>query len=380
MRIVVFEDMDDKFEAIRAELSKKGVKDAAIHRVKTVAQFASIGGSSPDLCILDIRMPGVEGGESRSSGREILKMLDYSGHIRVPVLAITAFPEEADNCRDDFAARGCIIYDFDRQEMWSQALDIFLAQARDRGRYDFIIFTALEKERRGFLSDGRVKIESLTRYGIDLWDFELDGRSGTIVLMPRMGLVVAATLVSRVLDQYAPRVVAMSGICAGNGDHSKLGQLLVADMCWEYQSGKWLDDLFEAEPYQANITPATKLAISKIMEDPLLLTHLEAEYTGKFRPAERSSPKIAPFATGSAVIASEKRLGSIRLQHRKFAGLDMEIFGFYVASELSGHQLQTFAAKVVVDDATNTKGDSLHEYGSFVSAKFVLDMVSNLLR
>lgn len=380
MRIVVFEDDDHKYSSIMSVLESKGIRENSVHRIGNVAKFASLNGQSPDLFILDIRMPGVDGGESRSSGGEILKMLDYSGHARVPVLAITAFPEEATACREEFAARGCIIYDFGRKDLWSQALDIFLAQARDRGRYDFIIFAALRKERAAFLSDPRVKIDSLIRYGIDHWDFDLDGKSGSIVLLPRVGLVVATAVVSRVLEQYVPKVVAMTGICAGNPEHAKLGQLLIADMCWEYQSGKWLDDLFEAEPYQVNITPETKLVLSKMIEDSSILRTLEDGYNGDFRPSERLNPKLAPFATGSAVIASEKRMLSIRQQHRKFAGLDMEIFGFHTAVELSAHKLHAFSAKVVVDVGNNTKNDFLHEYGSFVSAKFVLEAISTLTK
>lgn len=271
MRVVVFEDSDHKFDVIITNLIGKGVKENSVYRVKTIAEFLAISTKQPDLYIIDIRMPGVDGGETRSAGREILKMIDYSGNSRVPVLAITAFPEEAEECRDEFAARGCIIYEFDRKDMWSQAIDIFLAQARDRGRYDFIIFTALRKERESYLLSRDASFEGVARYGVDHWDFEYEGKAGSIVLLPRMGLVVATAVVARVLEQYDPSVIAMSGICAGDPGNSKLGQLIIADPCWEYQSGKWLDELFEAEPYQVALERDIRLSLSKIIEDPALL-------------------------------------------------------------------------------------------------------------
>ena len=114
MRVVVFEDDDLKWETIATELRSKGVKDNHVTRLDNVSQFVELAGRVIDLCIIDIRMPGVSQGETRSAGTEILSMLDYSGMKKVPVLAITAFPDEADKVRDQFASRGCIIYAYDR--------------------------------------------------------------------------------------------------------------------------------------------------------------------------------------------------------------------------------------------------------------------------
>lgn len=379
MRVAVFEDNDEKWQKIRNTLFEKGIKENSIIRIDNVAKFATLSGKTLDLCIIDIRMPSVSGGTVRNTGTEILQMLDYSGMQRVPVLAITAYPGEAEELLGPFTARGCIIYDYDRQEVWSQALDIFIAQAREKGRYDFLIFTALKKERDAYLSLECGKIDSVQRNGLDLWEFDLNGRSGAIVLLPRMGLVNATAIVSRALELYTPAVTAMSGICAGLGSETYLGQLLIADVVWEYQSGKWLDEAFEAEPYQEQIPPHTRLEISKILEENRLLSILEANHTGSFRPSKRSPPKLAVFTTGSAVIASEKRLETVKQQHRKVSGLDMEVYGFHRAVGLSGQNVHAFSAKVVVDKANEAKGDDLHEYGSIVSAGFVLQTIQRLL-
>ncbi|RVD17818.1 MAG: response regulator [Mesorhizobium sp.] len=380
MTTVVFEDDDRKFNEISAVLISKGIKESAIRRCSNMAEFSSLRSIDIDLCIIDIRMPGIRGGDTRNAGIEILQMLDYSGLQRIPVLAITAYPEEAQIDAERFLARGCIIYDYDRKETWQQALDIFLAQARDRGRYDFIIFAALEKERDAFLSDPKFRIDSVSRYGINHWECDLDGKSGSIVLLPRAGLVVAATVVSRVLTQYTPLVAAMAGICAGIGDSTPLGQLLVADVCWEYQSGKWLKDSFEAEPYQVDMHPDTRASFVKILEDRGLLKTLEKNYTGRYRPDEASKPKLAVFTTGSAVIASADRLKHVQIQHRKVSGLDMEVFGFMQAVEISNHRIHAFSAKTVVDKADESKGDRLHEYGCYLAAQFCLRAISDLLK
>jgi len=378
MSIVVFEDVDSKFDAVLQALEERGVHQRDVKRVQTTAEFAALGKSDVSLCIIDIVMPTVKGGQARNVGLEILEMLDHSGRAKIPVLAITAYADEFESLRDTFSARGCIIYDFEAKSLWAKALDIYLAQINEKDRYKFIIFTALAMERSAFLSLPNFNPTSLIRFGIDHWDVEIAGAFGTIVLLPRMGLVTAAATVSRVLEKYDPKIVAMSGICAGVGE-APLGQLLAADICWEYQSGKWYDEAFEAEPYQVNMKPRTRIHIAKMLENPTLLSELEAGYGGEFRPQRRVPPKLAVFTSGSAVIASEKRLANVKAQHRKVSGLDMEMFGFYSAVDLSGSGAQFVGAKVVVDKADSHKDDKLHEYGSFLSAKFITMAVMELL-
>lgn len=378
--IVVFEDDDNKYRDIENVLENKGVHSSRIKRVTNVAQFVSIKTADIDLCIIDIIMPNVDGGDRRSTaGIEILNMLDYSNLQRVPVLAITAYPDEMEGIKDKFLSRGCIVFDYEARDNWIRAMDIFIAQAQDRGRYEFIIFTGLAKERAAFASLPGFSFESVVRNGIDHWECQIGGRQGTIVVMPRMGLVNAAVTVGRVLEQYSPKVCAMSGICGGIGAGSKLGQLLVTELCWEYQSGKWFDEAFEAEPYQVSIHPDLRIRLNKILEDKTLITELESGFPGDCRPSQKSEPKLAIFATGSAVIASAQRLESLKKQHRKVAGIDMEIFGFHMAAEMINRDLPTFSAKVVVDKADEAKDDQLHLYGSFVSAQFVKKAIEKLL-
>lgn len=378
MRVVVFEDNEKKWSDIRSVLVEKGIKESGIRRIDNISQFVEIARKPIDLCIIDLLMPSFSGGDARNSGAELLQMLDYSGMQRVPVLAITAYVEEAVRQREAFSARGCIIYNFDEKHVWSRALDIYIAQAMEKGRYDFLIFAAIKSERDAYIKLLSSTVESIQRGGLDLMEFELNGKPGAVVLLPRMGIVNAAIAVARALECYTPNVIAMSGICAGIGSGAELGQLLVTDVVWEYQSGKWIEEIFEAEPYQVNIPQDTRLSLSKMLENEGLLSELEMQFSGDVRPSRRSRPKLAPFATGSAVIASEKRLASVQQQHRKVAGLDMEVFGFHRAVELSGQSPHAFSAKVVVDKGDIAKGDSLHQYGCSISAAFVLRAIREL--
>src|SRR5262249_29267937 len=147
----------------------KGLREANIKHIDNVSQFVEIANATIDLCIIDIRMPGVSGGPARSAGLELLQMLDYSKMQRVPVLAITAYPDEADAVRSQFASRGCIIYSYDDRQVWGQALDVFIAQAKEKGRYDFLLFAALKEERDAYLKLPGISIRSIKRGGMDIW-------------------------------------------------------------------------------------------------------------------------------------------------------------------------------------------------------------------
>jgi adenosylhomocysteine nucleosidase len=379
MTIVVFEDNDDKYAVILGELVSKGISESHVTRIDNVAQAIQISNGKVDLCIIDIRMPGVSGGSTRSTGTELLEILNYAGMRPVPVLAITAYPDEARSLQEAFSSRGCIIYDYDEKNIWSQALDVYLAQARSRQRFDFLIITALKEERDAFLNFPTLGVISKIHSGLDIWEVTLAGHQGAIILLPRMGLVNAAVITAQAIERCAPSVVAMSGICAGLASSVELGQLLVTDMVWEYQSGKWLNEVFEAEPYQVTVKPETSLVLAKLMEQPDLINNLERSFASKFRPPKVSDAKLANFASGSAVIASDKRLASVKEQHRKVTGLDMELYGFHRAVELSSSSVRAFSAKVVVDKANVAKDDSLHEYGAALSAAFVVEALKVLL-
>lgn len=95
-----------------------------------------------------------------------------------------------------------------------------------------------------------------------------------------MELVNATAITSRVLEHYSPSVICLSGICGGIGNDVHVGQLLITELCWEYQSGKWAEDFFSAEPYQVDIAEDLRLHFSKAVHDPELIDRLEKGFDG----------------------------------------------------------------------------------------------------
>jgi nucleoside phosphorylase len=173
----------------------------------------------------------------------------------------------------------------------------------------------------------------------------------------------------------------MSGICAGFAKETNLGQVVIASPAWEYQAGKWSRSGFEIAPLQVPLRPTTRSVIDQAIARKSFSRYLEAEIdAGQTRPTRQCEPILAPFATGSAVIADTRRLMHIEKQHRKLAALDMETFGLYfVAHEATSTLEHFFSAKCVVDFADAEKIDDFHSYGCVVSARAVEQLIRALL-
>jgi nucleoside phosphorylase len=168
----------------------------------------------------------------------------------------------------------------------------------------------------------------------------------------------------------------MSGICGGFSSRANLGQLFVCSMVYEYQSGKWSGDGFKQEPYQCTTDHVTLTKLRALVSQVGLIGELESGFTGT-RPGNARQPEVGIFTSGSAVIADKSHLNLIEKIHRKVNALDMEVFALHKASEISCVRPACISAKTVVDLCDSEKADNLHQYGSFISAKFLVKAISN---
>ena len=374
MKILITEDNEKKLAKVVKFLQDEGLKKDDILVARNLVDFGKMLSEEVDICVIDIRIPAYDGAEPNQNGIGILQALASRPNSRVKSLAISAFPDEFEKLRPIFEKQGCIIANYHQEDTWKGALKVLLLQRAAKETFDFIIFTALREERTPYnlLADEEGTIS--TRDGVTRYDISIGGKSGSVIELPRMGLVDAAIIAGRCIQLYSPKLVAMSGICGGFSKNAQLGQLLVADPVYEYQSGKWTSDGFRSEPYQIPLSEKLRTVIWAILEEDGILQSLEEGWRHD-RPSKVSDPLVAPFTSGSAVIANAEHLENVSQFHRKVAGLDMEAYAVYRAAHLSGTSPNVFCAKVVVDLADQDKDDSLHRYGSHISARFVTNVV-----
>lgn len=190
----------------------------------------------------------------------------------------------------------------------------------------------------------------------------------------RMGAVAAASLTTKAALKLNPKVIIMAGMCAGIQDKAGIGDVIAADVSWDWQSGKYIDKLgdevFESAPHHINIDDELRSNLTIFKRDEAFWNSLGT----LAQEHNLSQPKLvpAPMATGSAVLADERVSERIRaVQHRNVTGLDMETYGVYAAALSTSPDTDFISLKSVCDKGDRQKDDKYQLYASTVSAKAV---------
>src|SRR5277367_1219915 len=112
-------------------------------------------------------------------------------------------------------------------------------------RADVLIVTAVPDEYAAVLDAGGGALAWTTQPGpigltVAFRDLAVDGGSLTIAVTQALGMggsqaVIAA---ASLLHEYEVRCLAMCGVCAGRRGEVELGDVIVADRVWEYDTGK----------------------------------------------------------------------------------------------------------------------------------------------
>ena len=395
MKVLVVDDDEAKVAAIVStiESSLGSKREHGITVASTLSNAIRVLGEiSFDLIIMDLMLPYLTDGAAESrAGLELLRQLrSVDGKNRTTsVIGMSAFPEEVAAYRDKFDELGVLITTFDDTGTWSRSLLRILEDVGSKSDaktdLDFLVICALEEERQGFEFTGLKKVSEVVVGGLNVHYVRLQGEReyfGGLIRLGQMGLVASTYETAWALNVFRANVLCMSGICAGFSKEVNLGQVVVGSPAWEYQAGKWSKNGFEIAPAQIPLKSQTRSIIDHVFSKEgfaqVLEAHIDASYP---RPALRSKPILAPFVTGSAVIADSQKLAHIEQQHRKVAALDMETFGMYFAAHEAPTSLQHyFSAKCVVDLADSEKDDDLHHYGCSVSAKATELLLRELLK
>lgn len=394
MRILIIEDEIAKEDAVRRHIVSV-ISSDKIDGIDSASNLSEamriINTQRYDLIVLDIMLPFIEGTVAATgAGLELLSQIRTSSSPNrgTTVVGLSAYPDELQEARIEFEKHGVLVLQYDSGGNWCTSLARVIVDVLARSLKvivaKFVIVVALEEELAGYLScdlnwGDREVIGGLNSQFVSVTD--RPGDIGVIIRLRQMGLAAAINDTVLAVSIFKPDIVCMSGICAGFKKNATLGQLIVASPSWEYQSGKWSDNGFELAAYQIPLRASTRALVDQSLGKAKLIDALEKDLDGaNARPALRATPKLAPAATGSAVIADAARLKHVEVQHRKIAALDMETFGVYFACHESYHFVQHyFSIKCVVDLADDHKDDSLHTYGCITSARATVHALRALL-
>lgn len=176
-----------------------------------------------------------------------------------------------------------------------------------------------------------------------------------------------------------PRLVIMTGTCAGDRKKVELGDIIVADRTFQYDTGKITLDEKGHKVHTHDIIA--------YMVDPRILRFVQMFDKWKRDISNLKRPQaellqnpmqpprrhIAPIASSSA-IRSDNPFSEIQVPVRGTIAVDMEGAAFYrAAQDFPG--ISSLLVKGVSDFADSSKHDNYQEYASAASAIYALSFI-----
>jgi putative two-component system response regulator len=122
-RVLVAEDDPDTAAAIRATL-EQGLRVSVDHVTNGALVLDQISATHPDLLILDVSMPGL-------NGIDVFDLLRGSPSFAdVPVLFLTAMPERAEQALAQFGVSDVMAKPFDADALVARVDDLLARETR----------------------------------------------------------------------------------------------------------------------------------------------------------------------------------------------------------------------------------------------------------
>lgn len=385
MKILILEDEDSKNDEIQCEIHQI-IPDAEIQRERNWYDYAcAITKTKFDLILLDLLVP--RSGKDRTVEDHRVHLVsttrDYqSNSFLTPAIVLTRYTENSEDFFYELNKVDINVIPFNEHGEWKEALRIKLLAAQPEKKFEFVIVCALEKEAAAFegLTDSWGPIKTIS--GLICREVQIGKYKGVIVRAHRMGLVAAAVVATMSLERFEPRLICMSGICGGIHGESGIYDLLVTQICHQHDAGKWSSAGFKSEHYDVQLDVDVHNKLIELCSDAGLKASLieglnpsRSEFPDEMEKLTCNVQIGAVTSSGSAVLAEDGKTSSLTSGQRKLAGFDMEIYSIYEAARHAVNKPAYFAAKAVVDDGGNNKGDKFHRIGCLLSAKFVVKAI-----
>jgi nucleoside phosphorylase/CheY-like chemotaxis protein len=386
MKILLLEDNPIKMNSI-VEFIESIDASFQIDKCECFSSFMKLISSYDyDLIIIDLIIPPIKGApEASDLSKALIEAIrDHEcRNYRKPVIALTGFLAAAESNFVGLNAKDISVITFSEQsDDWKEALRSKISDCLPPLSFDFIIFCALTKEVNGFIDAGYEVNDPELISGLRCRKLTIGEHSGVIVESPRMGLVCMAITCSRAIEIFRPKLVCMSGICAGIKGAADIYDVVISDICHQHDFGKWDLEGFQPEQYNVQISNEMRLKICQIIEDRKFKEsiiegiHLTRNEFVPDKDVFSFGIKLGATSSGSSVVADDGMLSTIKKQHRKMTAFEMESFAVYESARLSPYTPSFFSAKSVVDNGDKHKGDFFHRVACILSAKVVYNLIA----
>lgn len=252
-------------------------------------------------------------------------------------------------------------------------------------KIDVVIIVAVPNEKDGAYNAFNLskatskKLDFLDRYRFDYVQFNHDGLNIALLIQPSMGMTQSASLTSRAILAFQPKLVAMVGICAGRKEKVSLGDIVIASDVFDYTAGKQYVDRFGPRPksYPIDDTLASYI-VGSIIDKHELVGKIVDAYQGD-KPSHQISIHFKPIASGTAVIDDPKIVQDIIKNQDDLVGIDMEAYALAVSSNIL--RTKWIIIKSVQDFADGEKSTTetgIRSFAAYSSAKLLALILKDL--
>jgi len=392
MKILIVDDNPRRYERFVLALNELCISKDAIQLATSATDARHyLSKVKYDFMIIDILIPlrPEEAPDERHS-RELLTELVETEELLKPrhIVGLSGYRDAADRIAPFFRERVWTVVEYNEQtDDWISQIvncvDYVKAEIEAPCRSDYNVDVAVicalgDPELKAVLalpwSWGAARpIDDVTF----VYDGKLPGSTETPISViaaatTRMGMVSTALLSSKLIGVFRPRLLVMPGICAGVRGKVNLGDVVLGDPTWDYQSGKRTEGTeggaFAISPHQLSVHPAIRSRFEQLRIDRKLLSSISDRWNGVVEHPLKLV--IGPIASGSAVLADGRAMGEVRNQHRELCGIEMEAYGLYsAATSAAAPRPFVFALKSVCDFGDADKDDTMQRYAAYTSAE-----------
>lgn len=387
MKILILEDDASKLERICSLINNIDF-DISIEKSSNYNHFyKEVLTTKYDLILMDLLVPHFDCEEPKDLSKELMKAVRDEGCINstTNVIALTKFQDKAIAHSNDLNTKDITVITFSEDNNWHEPIIRYISKNISLPKYDFVIICALEKETLAFTKVGCGLTENKPVRGLDCRELKINNFKGVIITCPRMGLVDAAITSSRAIEVFQPDLICMSGICAGIKDEVNIYDLVIPDICYQHDSGKWTVEGLTSEPYSVQLNYEVSLRLKSIINvhnfNDGIMDGIKLKRSQIPEHLEDINLKtiLGVASSGSTVIADNIMSENVSSQHRKVISFDMENYSIYEAARLANSSPIFFSIKSVVDNGNDEKSDKYQELACEIAAKATVKIIESIL-
>ena len=395
INILIVDDKPEKQQEINAVLKEAcvGYKNINIESTNDVGSTKTIMGQKDiDIMILDLHLPiRFIDGPVYEGGVTLIDEVKASKRYKYPtyVVSLSQHANETEAFRKGTGdIHKYIIYD-EKDRSWAEELIKFVQSviptlcagvSHRNYMYDLAVICALPEELE-YVNKSLIDVKQIRAPFDDFIYFEgCYEKQGNLVHViatcsTQMGMVAASTLTTKLIYNFCPRYVVMTGIAAGVKGKTNMGDAIVAEYTWDYGAGKEVIDENGQKKHkntiqQIHISPEISNMVRQLQLDTAFLDSVKSEARVK-KPKNKFNIIMGAVATGAAVIADPDKVKEIiDNQVRDLIAVEMEVYGVYYAANWAiSPRPQFIAIKSVCDYADAEKNDDFHDYAAYTSVR-----------